>query len=91
MKHYRIRRLDEGGFFLTRRRTFSTLNEFVSHYTKTSDGLCVKLGKPCLKVKCFQAVFLTFEITFLLQILEFFVIYASSEKKKKVIEYLRHG
>ncbi|KAF5919968.1 hypothetical protein HPG69_014334 [Diceros bicornis minor] len=54
VKHYRIRRLDAGGFFLARRQTFSTLNEFVSHYTKTSDGLCVKLGKPCLKVKCFQ-------------------------------------
>ncbi|XP_075410095.1 tyrosine-protein kinase FRK [Tenrec ecaudatus] len=51
VKHYRIRRLDEGGFFLTRRRTFSTLNEFVSHYSRTSDGLCVKLGNPCLKVQ----------------------------------------
>lgn len=51
VKHYRIRRLDEGGFFLTRRKSFSTLNEFVSHYTKTSDGLCVKLGKPCLKIQ----------------------------------------
>ncbi|XP_007190793.1 tyrosine-protein kinase FRK isoform X2 [Balaenoptera acutorostrata] len=51
VKHYRIRRLDAGDFFLTRRRTFSTLNEFVSHYTKTSDGLCVKLGKPCLKIQ----------------------------------------
>ncbi|CAO2628006.1 Tyrosine-protein kinase FRK [Lemmus lemmus] len=49
VKHYRIRRLDEGGFFLTRRKTFSTLNEFVSYYTTTSDGLCVKLEKPCLK------------------------------------------
>ncbi|XP_066867798.1 tyrosine-protein kinase FRK isoform X1 [Kogia breviceps] len=49
VKHYRIRRLDEGGFSLTQRRTFSTLNEFVSHYTKTSDGLCVQLQKPCLK------------------------------------------
>ncbi|EPY74563.1 tyrosine-protein kinase FRK [Camelus ferus] len=51
VKHYRIRTLDEGGFFLTQRRTFSTLNEFVSHYTKTSDGLCVKLEKPCLKIQ----------------------------------------
>ncbi|XP_007952267.1 tyrosine-protein kinase FRK [Orycteropus afer afer] len=51
VKHYRIRTLDEGGFFLTRRRIFSTLNEFVNHYTKTSDGLCVKLGKPCLKIQ----------------------------------------
>ncbi|XP_036749465.2 tyrosine-protein kinase FRK [Manis pentadactyla] len=51
VKHYRIRRLDEGGFFLTQRRTFSTLNEFVNHYSKTSDGLCVQLGKPCLKTQ----------------------------------------
>ncbi|XP_045400169.1 tyrosine-protein kinase FRK [Lemur catta] len=51
VKHYRIRRLDEGGFFLTRRRTFSTLNEFVSYYTTRSDGLCVKLGNPCLKIQ----------------------------------------
>nr|KAF6341242.1 fyn related Src family tyrosine kinase [Myotis myotis] len=51
VKHYKIRRLDEGGFCLTRIRTFTTLNEFVRHYTKTSDGLCVKLGKPCLKVQ----------------------------------------
>lgn len=51
VKHYRIRRLDEGAFYLTRRKTFSTLSEFVSHYTKTSDGLCIKLGKPCLKIQ----------------------------------------
>ncbi|XP_003781652.1 tyrosine-protein kinase FRK [Otolemur garnettii] len=49
VKHYRIRRLDEGGFFLTPRRNFSTLNKFVRYYSTTSDGLCVKLGKPCLK------------------------------------------
>lgn len=51
VKHYRIRRLDEGGFFLTRRKVFSTLNEFVNYYTTTSDGLCVKLEKPCLKIQ----------------------------------------
>ncbi|XP_005363582.1 tyrosine-protein kinase FRK [Microtus ochrogaster] len=51
VKHYRIRRLDEGGFFLTRRKIFSTLDEFVSYYTTTSDGLCVKLEKPCLKIQ----------------------------------------
>ncbi|XP_036103648.1 tyrosine-protein kinase FRK [Molossus molossus] len=51
VKHYKIRRLDEGGFFLTRKRTFTTLNEFVDYYTQTSGGLCVKLGKPCLKIQ----------------------------------------
>ncbi|XP_040835921.1 tyrosine-protein kinase FRK [Ochotona curzoniae] len=51
VKHYRIRRLDEGGFFFTKRVTFSTLNELVSHYSRASDGLCVTLGNPCLKVQ----------------------------------------
>ncbi|KAM5257200.1 tyrosine-protein kinase FRK [Ctenodactylus gundi] len=51
VKHYRIRTLDEGGFFLTRRKTFLTLNEFVSYYSTTSDGLCVRLGRPCLKTQ----------------------------------------
>ncbi|NXT76028.1 FRK kinase, partial [Zapornia atra] len=51
VKHYRIRRLDEGGFFLTRRKTFKTLNEMVDYYSKNSDGLCVVLGKPCIKLQ----------------------------------------
>lgn len=51
VKHYKIKRLDEGAFFLTQRKVFSTLNEFVSYYSQTSDGLCVKLGKPCLKIQ----------------------------------------
>ncbi|KAM9382832.1 tyrosine-protein kinase FRK [Phaethornis superciliosus] len=51
VKHYRIRKLDEGGFFLTRRKIFKTLDEFVGYYSKQSDGLCVTLRKPCLKVQ----------------------------------------
>ncbi|XP_029893685.1 tyrosine-protein kinase FRK [Aquila chrysaetos chrysaetos] len=51
VKHYRIRKLDEGGFFLSRGKTFKTLNEFVDYYSKNSHGLCVVLGKPCLKVQ----------------------------------------
>ncbi|KAG8510952.1 Tyrosine-protein kinase FRK, partial [Galemys pyrenaicus] len=51
VKHYRIRRLDDGGFFITRRKVFSTLKEFVSYYTNTNDGLCIKLEKPCLKIQ----------------------------------------
>ncbi|OXB61934.1 hypothetical protein ASZ78_013979 [Callipepla squamata] len=50
VKHYRIRRLNGEGFFLSRLKTFKTLNEFVDYYSKTSDGLCVVLGKPCPKV-----------------------------------------
>lgn len=51
VKHYRIKRLDGEGFFLSRLKTFETLNEFVDYYSKNSDGLCVMLGKPCPKVR----------------------------------------
>ncbi|XP_022907380.1 tyrosine protein-kinase src-2 isoform X1 [Onthophagus taurus] len=51
VKHYRIRQLDEGGFFIARRTTFRTLPELVEHYTKDPDGLCVNLCKPCVQVE----------------------------------------
>lgn len=50
VKHYRIRQLDEGGFFIARRTTFRTLQELVEHYSKDADGLCVSLNKPCVQV-----------------------------------------
>ncbi|PSN34404.1 Tyrosine-protein kinase Src42A [Blattella germanica] len=49
VKHYRIRQLDEGGFFIARRTTFRTLQELVEHYSKDADGLCVNLRKPCVQ------------------------------------------
>lgn len=52
VKHYRIRQLDEGGFFIARRTTFRTLQELVEHYSKDADGLCVNLRKPCVQVSC---------------------------------------
>ncbi|CAH2042482.1 unnamed protein product, partial [Iphiclides podalirius] len=51
VKHYRIRQLDEGGFFIARRTTFRTLQELVEHYSKDADGLCVALNKPCVQVE----------------------------------------
>jgi fyn-related kinase len=50
VKHYRIRQLDEGGFFIARRTTFRTLQELVEHYSRDADGLCVNLRKPCVQV-----------------------------------------
>lgn len=50
VKHYRIRQLDEGGFFIARRVTFRTLAELVANYTRDADGLCVNLRKPCSQV-----------------------------------------
>ncbi|KAL1479318.1 hypothetical protein MTO96_051944 [Rhipicephalus appendiculatus] len=51
VKHYRIRQLDEGGFFIARRTTFRTLLELVDHYANEADGLCVNLRKPCVQVE----------------------------------------
>lgn len=46
VKHYRIRTLDEGGYYIARRVTFKDLPEMVAHYMEGSDGLCTKLGSP---------------------------------------------
>ena len=51
VKHYRIRQLDEGGFFIARRTTFRSLQELVEHYGRDADGLCVNLRKPCIQVR----------------------------------------
>ena len=51
VKHYRIRQLDEGGIFISRRTTFRTLQELVEHYSADADGLCVNLRKPCIQIE----------------------------------------
>jgi len=50
VKHYRVRQLDEGSFFIARRVTFPTLANLVEHYSRDADGLCVNLKKPCSPV-----------------------------------------
>ncbi|XP_016004314.1 tyrosine-protein kinase HCK isoform X1 [Rousettus aegyptiacus] len=51
VKHYKIRTLDNGGFYISPRNTFNTLQELVAHYKKGSDGLCQKLTVPCVSPK----------------------------------------
>uniref|UniRef100_A0A8C2NUY4 Tyrosine-protein kinase n=1 Tax=Capra hircus TaxID=9925 RepID=A0A8C2NUY4_CAPHI len=51
VKHYKIRTLDNGGFYISPRSTFSSLQELVAHYSKGSDGLCQKLTVPCTSSK----------------------------------------
>jgi len=51
VKHYRIRKLDEGGYFITRRTPFRSLKDLVKHYSQQADGLCVELCKPCLQIE----------------------------------------
>ena len=48
VQNYRIRRLENGTFFVTRRVTFETLQDLVAYYQQQADGLCVNLRYPCL-------------------------------------------
>nr|XP_023646691.1 tyrosine-protein kinase Lck isoform X2 [Paramormyrops kingsleyae] len=47
VKHYKIRNLDNGGFYITPRISFSCLSDLVQHYFCEADGLCFRLLKPC--------------------------------------------
>ena len=39
VKHYRIRKLDSGGFFISNKVRFQNMVELVSHYRAQADGL----------------------------------------------------
>lgn len=47
VRHYRIRKLDNGGFYITTRAPFLSLTELVEHYSMDADGLCCQLAYPC--------------------------------------------
>ncbi|NWZ69767.1 BLK kinase, partial [Acrocephalus arundinaceus] len=47
IKHYRIRSLDGGGYYISPRITFSSLPELIHHYSQKGDGLCQRLTAPC--------------------------------------------
>uniref|UniRef100_A0A670YAP5 Tyrosine-protein kinase n=1 Tax=Pseudonaja textilis TaxID=8673 RepID=A0A670YAP5_PSETE len=47
VKHYKIRNMDDGGFYISPRITFDSLHSLVEHYTSNNDGLCTRLTKPC--------------------------------------------
>ncbi|KAG9353358.1 hypothetical protein JZ751_017935, partial [Albula glossodonta] len=51
VKHYKIRKLDCGGFYITSRTQFSSLQHLVSHYRKHADGLCHSLTDVCPVLK----------------------------------------
>ncbi|KAM4836883.1 tyrosine-protein kinase Blk [Thomomys bottae] len=48
VKHYKICSLDEGGYCLSPRATFPSLQALVQHYSKKGDGLCQRLTLPCV-------------------------------------------
>ena len=49
VRHYRIRRLDTGGFFVTRRVTLDTIQDLVEYYKQQADGLCTNLKQACVQ------------------------------------------
>ncbi|KAG5841599.1 hypothetical protein ANANG_G00168320 [Anguilla anguilla] len=51
VKHYKIRMLDNGGFYISPKLTFPDISSMIKHYHKQADGLCRKLVKPCEKPK----------------------------------------
>uniref|UniRef100_A0A671V189 Tyrosine-protein kinase n=1 Tax=Sparus aurata TaxID=8175 RepID=A0A671V189_SPAAU len=49
VKHYKIRKLDNGGYYITTRAQFETLQKLVKHYTGTWNGttkVAIKTLKP---------------------------------------------
>nr|XP_033795331.1 tyrosine-protein kinase FRK [Geotrypetes seraphini] len=49
VKHYRIKQLDTGDYFVARKKTFPDVTALVEYYKRYPDGLCVRLGQPCEK------------------------------------------
>lgn len=47
VKHYRIRTVDSGGYYIAPRAIFRTLRELVDHYRRDADGLCYNLTQVC--------------------------------------------
>nr|7T1U_A Chain A, Proto-oncogene tyrosine-protein kinase Src [Homo sapiens]7T1U_B Chain B, Proto-oncogene tyrosine-protein kinase Src [Homo sapiens] len=47
VKHYIIRKLDSGGFYITSRTQFNSLQQLVAYYSKHADGLCHRLTTVC--------------------------------------------
>ncbi|XP_075872418.1 tyrosine-protein kinase Fyn isoform X3 [Nelusetta ayraudi] len=48
VKHYKIRKLDSGGYYITTRAQFETLQQLVQHYSEHADGLCFHLTGVCV-------------------------------------------
>ncbi|CAL8299747.1 unnamed protein product [Boreogadus saida] len=47
IKHYRIRNMDDGGFYITAKISFSTIRELVKHHKRDASGLCTRLLSAC--------------------------------------------
>ena len=48
VEHYLIFKPDQERFYIDRQKIFISLADLVAHYVKDTDGLCVRLKKPCM-------------------------------------------
>uniref|UniRef100_A0A8C4FC30 Tyrosine-protein kinase n=1 Tax=Dicentrarchus labrax TaxID=13489 RepID=A0A8C4FC30_DICLA len=51
VKHYKIRMMDNGGFYISPKISFNNISAMIKHYHNKADGLCRKLDRPCVKPK----------------------------------------
>lgn len=51
VKHYKMKHMDSGGYFISPRNSFGTLLELVEHFSTETDGLCTRLTEPCPRIK----------------------------------------
>lgn len=49
VKHYKIKPLDNGGYYIATNQTFTTLQALVAAYSRNALGLCHVLARPCPK------------------------------------------
>lgn len=51
VKHYKLRKTEDGRHYVSSSKVFATLTELVEHYCIQADGLCVRLREPCRRVR----------------------------------------
>jgi hypothetical protein len=57
VRHYKIKRLDNGGYYISKNREFDSLQSMVAFYLQEPEGLCCKLASPCKKVRLHEKAF----------------------------------
>ncbi|XP_068458065.1 tyrosine-protein kinase Lyn [Clinocottus analis] len=51
IKHYKIRMMDDGGYYISPKISFPDIGSLIKHYRNKTDGLCRKLERSCVKPK----------------------------------------
>lgn len=60
VKHYKIRKLDNGGYYITTRAQFETLQQLVHHYSSKIRQQLVNVTVVTEAIACYTAVIISF-------------------------------